>query len=392
MANHYQILGIEYSATPAQIRTAYKRKAMLYHPDRNPGSKEAEETFKQINEAYHTLSNPIKKARYDAQFNVDPISPIDYQRELNRMRYYRWQQMQQSPYRIDKEYVRIQGLAFLVFTVIAGFCFAVVHSAQYYAEQQHRAHMLATTYALKQVDTLFNKGEFERAFETIYKLRKEDPLEYRYNYARDSLVHALRNMAYDKFITQDFAGAVKHYIILKNYEDPASFETIKQIAACEYYLGDYVEALHALKQLHSMRPYNLELVYRIGMLNLEKLNNPTEALYYFSYGKKVFKENLTEIYGAAFEVIMDPEDAPDIYYDLFEARARANIELKNFDEAVTDCNWAVFLRRERSSPYVLRAIANAELKNIENVCLDLSRAKKLGSTDTGELARRYCRR
>src|SRR5690606_41735458 len=84
MANHYQILGIEYSATPAQIRTAYKRKAMLYHPDRNPGSKEDEETFKQINEAYHMLSNPIKKARYDAQFNVDPISPIDYQRELDR--------------------------------------------------------------------------------------------------------------------------------------------------------------------------------------------------------------------------------------------------------------------------------------------------------------------
>src|SRR5690606_39589298 len=96
-----------------------------------------------------------------------------------------------------------------------------------------------------------------------------------------------------------------------------------------------------------MRPYNLELVYRIGILNLEKLNNPTEALYYFSYGKKVFKENLTEIYGAAFEVIMDPEDAPDIYYDLFEGRARANIELKNYDEAVTDCNWAVFLRREQ---------------------------------------------
>jgi len=49
MANLYQILGIEYSAKAGQIRTAYKRKAMLYHPDRNPGSIEAEETFKQMN-------------------------------------------------------------------------------------------------------------------------------------------------------------------------------------------------------------------------------------------------------------------------------------------------------------------------------------------------------
>jgi tetratricopeptide (TPR) repeat protein len=179
---------------------------------------------------------------------------------------------------------------------------------------------------------------------------------------------------------------------LKNYEDPASFETIRQISFCQYYLGNYPEALHALKQLHNQRPYNLELVYRIGMLNLEKLHNPQEALYYFTYGKKVFKENLTEIYGAAFEIVMNPVDAPDIYFDLFEARARANIELQNFEEAVTDCNWAVFLRRERSNPYLLRALANSHLQNLENVCTDLSKAKKLGATDTDNLARKYCRR
>ena len=392
MANHYEILGIEYSANAVQIRAAYKRKAMLYHPDHNPSSKEAEELFKMVNEAYHTLSDPIKKARYDSLLNVDYATPTDYQREINRMRFYQWQRMQQTQYyRIDKEYVRIQGLAFLVFTVIAGFCFAVIHSAQYYSEQQQMARFLATTKALKQVDTLFTKGKYDEAFKTIYKLKKEDPLEYRYNYARDSLVHALRSMATSKFNNQDFAGAVEYYIILKNYEDPATFETIRQISFCQYYLGNYAEALHALKQLHNQRPYNLELVYRIGMLNLEKLHNPQEALYYFSYGKKVFKENLTEVYGAAFEVIMDPVDAPDIYFDLFEARARANIELQNFEEAVTDCNWAVFLRRERSNPYLLRAIANSHLKNFENVCTDLSKAKKLWATDTDNLARKYCR-
>ena len=128
------------------------------------------------------------------------------------------------------------------------------------------------------------------------------------------------------------------------------------------------------------------------MLNLEKLENPTEALYYFSYGKKIFKENLTEIYGAAFEVVMDPNDAPDIYFDLFEARARTNIRLNNFDEAVTDCNWAVFLRRDRSNPYLLRAIANDGRKSRDNICSDLSSAKTLGATGTEPLAKKYCRR
>lgn len=198
-------------------------------------------------------------------------------------------------------------------------------------------------------------------------------------------------MANQEFNSQHFAIAVGYYITLKNHEEPASFETIRQISMCQYYLGNYKESLNALKQLHNLRPYNLELVYRIGVLDLEQLENPEEALYYFSYGKKVFKENLTEIYGAAFEVIMDPNDAPDIYFDLFEARARANIQLENFEEAVTDCNWAIFLRRDRSNPYVLRAVANERRRNYENICSDLSKAKKLGATDTDLMFDKYCR-
>jgi len=391
MASFYQILGVDHSATPAQIRAAYKKKAMLYHPDHNPGSKEAEEKFKLVNEAYHALSDPVKKSNYDSQFTISYATPIDYRREANKMKYYQWQRMQQKHYVIDKEYFKIQALAFLVFIVIAGFCFALIHSAQYYSERQQLVRFLATTNALKHVDTLFYNGKFDEAFKTIYKLKKEDPSEYRYNYARDSLVHALRFMADQKFNVQDFSEAVGYYLILKKHEDPESFETIRQISLCQYYLGNYREALHALKQLHNLRPHNIELVYRIGMLNLEKLENPEEALYYFSYGKKIFKENLTQIYGAAFEVVMNPVDAPDIYFDLFEARARANIQLQHFEEAVTDCNWAVFLRRERSNPYVLRATANAELKNFDNLCTDLSKAKKLGAADTESMARRYCR-
>ena len=390
MANYYEILGIDKSATTAQIRTAYKKKAMRYHPDHNLGSKEAEEMFKIVNEAYRTLSNTVKKSHYDAQLNFTYSTRVDYQREINKMKYYQWQRMQEKHYRIDKEYVKIQALAFLVFTVIAGFCFAIIHSAQYYTEQQQLERFLATTNALKHVDTLFTKGKFDEAFITIYELKKEDPLEYRYNYARDSLVHALRSMADKKFNTQDFSNAVGYYSVLIKHEEPASFETIRQLSLCQYYLGNYKESLQALKQLHNLRPYNLELVYRIGILNLEKLNNPEEALYYFTYGKKVFKENLTEIYGAAFEVVMNPTDAPDIYYDLFEARARANIQLNYFDEAVTDCNWAVFLRRERSLPYILRAIANSNLRNFDNVCSDIGKAKKLGAPDTETLAKKYC--
>ncbi|KAF2519461.1 molecular chaperone DnaJ [Flavobacterium salilacus subsp. salilacus] len=61
----YEILGIDKSATPEQIKKAYRKKAIEYHPDKNPGDKEAEEKFKLAAEAYEVLSDPDKKARYD---------------------------------------------------------------------------------------------------------------------------------------------------------------------------------------------------------------------------------------------------------------------------------------------------------------------------------------
>ncbi|PKV52345.1 molecular chaperone DnaJ [Aquimarina sp. MAR_2010_214] len=61
----YDILGISKNATGADIKKAYRKKAIEYHPDKNPGDKTAEEKFKKAAEAYEILSDPDKKARYD---------------------------------------------------------------------------------------------------------------------------------------------------------------------------------------------------------------------------------------------------------------------------------------------------------------------------------------
>lgn len=63
--DYYKILGVERSASADDVRKAYRKLAMQHHPDRNPGNKQAEDKFKEINEAYQVLSDPQKRARFD---------------------------------------------------------------------------------------------------------------------------------------------------------------------------------------------------------------------------------------------------------------------------------------------------------------------------------------
>ena len=73
--DYYEVLGVDRGADDATLKKAYRKLAKKYHPDMNPGDKEAEAKFKEATEAYGVLSDPDKRRQYD-QFGHLPVHPV----------------------------------------------------------------------------------------------------------------------------------------------------------------------------------------------------------------------------------------------------------------------------------------------------------------------------
>jgi len=360
VTNYYQILGIDPLADSKKIRSAYKRLAMAFHPDRNPGNREAEEVFKIVNEAYHTLSDPLKKARYDAWMFPPPVEEIYVPTTI---RYRRKQSPPTAYYKVDKQYYKMQGLSMLVFVLLAGFCFGIMNVIQHFVAKRNLQAYEANTAGLKHAGTLFSAGKFDDAFTAVQLLRQNGTIEYRIHYTLDSLVTVLRKQANTRFRERDYAAAASLYLVLRRYESPVTAETIRNIAMSQYELGNYIESVAAMKELYMLHPANLELVYSIATISLGKLQDAKTAAEYFEKAKIIIHPDVQKIVEAGIITIPKTAPVPPLFFDVYLGSAEANLQLEKFENALNDCNNAIFLKPGSGEAYKLRASIQAQMQD-----------------------------
>lgn len=410
---YYEVLGVSPQASLAEIKSAFKKLALLYHPDRNPNNPEAEEKFKIINTAYHILSDPNLKFKYDQKLYYQYSTEEErlrqaYRKAAQRRAYYQrrrpltiyerlgrfgWHDNRytDAPYKIDKEYFRVQAYTLIVFFVIAGTILGIFRLSDYFQRQEEIKLKAKNDMVLKEADSLFRARQFETALEKVHLLALNNPQELQYKKTEASMLDGIRRIADWEYDKQEYQQAADMYSILFTYEKYDKTIHLNNISNCYIALGSFERAIQAQQLILQKEPRNIYAALRIGQLYTFQLQQAQNGIAYLDFCKAIFKEKMTNIYGKAFELVMDASLAPDVYFDTFETRAKANMALGNYAEALTDCKWATFLREDAAEMHYLKAICRLATNNKHNVCSDLKIALQKGHEPAAQMLRIHCK-
>ncbi len=325
----YQILEVDYNAGPRAIQLAFHRMAKTYHPDKNPGDRQAEERFKQISLAYKTLSHPVRKSHYDLKLYYGTTTRTKY----NVRRGYARARAYKTAKRTYTKRARILGgvSVVVILLVVLSISFLLIRynstynfhrglsnfqnqrfSAAYFNLKhslgplnpyQAAAHLLMADICFyQQADNNLTIEHLNKALEAnptdsikarLYFLKgKVDYQREQYNRAYlwfeesirllpalDSAYWQLAEM--DTFIFGRFQAAREHYNTLTKLND-GYFDAFIGLAYCNHHLGRHQEAIEAIDQSLTIR-HDVPVAYYLKAISAQLLDQKSTACDNFRY-------------------------------------------------------------------------------------------------------------
>lgn len=391
MPTHYQVLGIPRTATDAEIKAAFKALAVKYHPDKNPHDPAAEEKFKEVNKAYQVLSDSYKRYQYDLSFEVRRRAPTRTAYEpFYYPPYARKGHSREKEYVYGWKYVKAQVAAFAFIFVVAGLVMGVKFLYDEYkvAEEVRLAEARQILFDSAQVH--FNKGEYRQSLDIVLQMYQKNPAERTISEYHSKFMNSVLTMGERDYTQSNFESAIVNFKIVQDYQIIENPQIYRKLADSYLALGMYEETVAALTLLQQKDKENLKLNMQIGRIYFEHLKQPDQAKPFLDNARKRVKEIITNIYGRAAELVMVPEESPQIYFDVFFAHGKLYTELDLHEDAIKDLNWSVFLKPNLAEPFYLRGNNYLAIGNTYKACKNWRESAARQHISSQALLDQYC--
>lgn len=355
MNDHYHILGVPPEATDEEIRAAFKKLAVIYHPDKNPDNPEMEERFKEINEAYQVLSNPYRKARYDLLRNYGAAEPEPQ---------YTYPQPPPPQYRrayaeptVDHEEnwkatLYAFGFTFVVALIVMSF----IGIKSFYDSVKEEERLAKRENVYKRAQIFYKSGNLDSTFLLMNGLGGIDPeQETDMLVFKDALITSTRNQGADNYLNGNYSKAIYFLEILDKYTDIKELSLKESLALAYRETGQMKEAIHVFTQLLMRNYKRLYVFVQLAEIYRDEIGDYEKALFYFERGNESAKNYYEAIYGKAYNVILTGNMLPEDHFKLYTGLAEIYLRLNQPESAISVTEWNKQVWPDRSDNFLIAA-------------------------------------
>lgn len=406
MINYYHILGISKKASPAEIKAAFRKLALRYHPDKNPDNTYAEERFKEINQAYQVLSDSQQKARHDLALSYedlhaqlqnatfDAASIVDSHPSSRDRRYRRGRPVQphfQPPTPAPRHQNLVATVwAFGIFVVIALLGVGLNSYSNYQHEQLIVRQQELANSIYEKADQFFQAGDYHHSLQLLHTVNEHYHIPYHAGRLKQQIIGRLEeegNLMYEQEQYEEAAGYFQLLIDHALTYNPLHYA---KLTSSYEMVGNYPAAIRAYKQVIEAEPATIEARNRLAMLLFQQEKYEEALRFYQEAGEIVSREYKTR-YGEAYAIAMDPSRTPLSHYQLHCGLGETYAMLGMHKQADKALKWAVFLRPKSPEAYYLQGNNFYTDKQTRSACKAWTQASHYGSKEAEEQLKTHCK-
>lgn len=382
MTNYYHVLGLSENASQAEIKSAFKKLAIKYHPDKHPGRPEMEEKFKEINRAHQVLSDEYEKARFDLklkyrQFSQNDSRPYTYQppradgwKNRNRTRY--------ASGRIDyRQNAIATAYAFGITFLIALVVMAGVWIKQSYDDHQLEVRLAERRSTYTEAKKYFEAGDYKTAFELMtsldfFRLEERDMKAF-----KNSMLDRIIEKGDIQYQKGDYHGAIGLYELVQEFAPDLPFYELRQKLADAYKKTNQPEkAIDILKNFLVGEYEIISSLVKIAEIHRDEMKNLDEALDHLLIAHRLAIKRYKTFYGEGYALVIDEKYVPKSHFDLYTMLADLYLRLDDPEMAIKAADWNKYVWPDSAISYVTSAQAYDAMNQNSKACLEFAGARE----------------
>lgn len=377
MINYYHVLGLTENATQEEIKAAFKKLAVKYHPDKHPGRSDMEEKFKEINQAHQVLSDPYEKARFDLKLKYQQFS--DSQSHQTSYSYRRKPSYSRPNYRYAKVDHRQNAIAtayaFGITFLIAAIVMGSVWAKRSYDDIQRQKVLDERRATFNVAKEAFDSGNYIDAYEVMTEFRFFSLEEADMKDFKKTMVDQIIEKGHASLENEEYDEAITLYNLVFDLKPELPWFRVRKNLAQAYKLSGNIDLAIAILEDFLVNDFEIVAsLVELAEIHRDYSENLEESMENFQLAHRLAVKRYKRFYGDAYPIVIRQEYLPKSHYRLYNGLADMYLRLGDPRMAIKAAEWNKYVWPDSIPAYKTTAESLVDLGNTFGACQEYEEA------------------